>query len=234
LERCVYSLGILVIVFGFAATLSRGAIVAAVVTGPVALVIVKSHRRLIAGILVVLTAVGTTWLRFSPAIWGRLAASDRGDGRYDLWRVAWRIVTDHPFTGVGTNNFLAVEGDYLWHVGPVPGAVLILTRPHEVHNVYLQLFAEDGIVGLALFIAFAACCLRAGVAAARRLAALGDEGGSVIAYAISLSACSLLVGAFFLSSAVDQRLWILLALGPAAGQISVKATNRPSSNGREE
>ncbi|AEH09717.1 MULTISPECIES: O-antigen ligase family protein [Protofrankia] len=200
---------------GLAATLSRGAFVAAGASAFAALVLLRRHRRRVAGLILLVTAAATAWLATSPAAWERITTNDRGDGRVDLWKVAWSVVRDHPVLGVGLNNYTAVESDYVRRVGPVPWLDIIISRAHEVHNAYLQLLAENGIVGVVLFLAFLILCLRSMFLATRRFDALGDRRNATVASAVLLATFSMAVSGVFLSNAIDKRLWFLLALGPA-------------------
>ncbi|WP_241255729.1 O-antigen ligase family protein [Candidatus Protofrankia californiensis] len=217
---------------GLASTLSRGAFVAALASALAALVLLRRQRRQVAGLILLGAVVAAAWLAASPAAWQRMTANDRGDGRVDLWTVAWSIIRDHPILGVGLNNYTVVESDYVRRVGPIPWVDIIVSRAHEVHNSYLQLFAENGIVGSALFLTFLVACLRTAFLAARRFEALGDRRNAALANAVLLATFSMTVSGFFLSNAVDKRLWFLLALGPALLQAAVDSPSpsekRPS------
>jgi O-antigen ligase len=199
---------------GIAASQSRGAIIAAAATVPLAVVMMRRRRLRVSALVGFALIVAALWMVQPPAARQRLTHYGSGDGREDLWRVAARIAEDHPVAGVGLNNFRSVEGDYVNRVGPLQYVDLIAVKPHEVHNIYLQLLAEEGVVGFVLFASFTVGALRAARVAARRFEALGDEPNAVLANAVLLAAISMLVAGFFLSILVDRRLWILLALGP--------------------
>ena len=76
-------------------------------------------------------------------------------GRFEMWRVAARTVTEHPLLGVGADNF-AVD----------------FTRERETnaeeplypHSLVLRAFSQLGLVGGALFLGFVAAALAAGLA----------------------------------------------------------------------
>jgi hypothetical protein len=73
---------------------------------------------------------------------GRLV-SVSGNGRAEYWRVAWHEARDHPLLGGGAGSF-----ERRW----------VLERPNafyarDAHQLYLETFAELGIVGLALLVA---------------------------------------------------------------------------------
>lgn len=67
--------------------------------------------------------------------------------RAELNWIALHIVRDHPLLGVGLNNFTVRMDEY----GRVSGWVRFL---QPVHNLYLLIAAEIGLVGLVLFLCF--------------------------------------------------------------------------------
>ncbi|MDQ3510065.1 MAG: O-antigen ligase family protein [Actinomycetota bacterium] len=80
--------------------------------------------------------------------------SGGGSGRYTLWEVAWRDFTSHPVTGVGTHNYDATF--YQERTQPI-GYV------RQPHNLPLEILAERGVVGGALFFGFLGVCVAAGL-----------------------------------------------------------------------
>ena len=80
--------------------------------------------------------------------------SASGSGRYTLWEVAWKDFTDHPLLGVGTQNY---EATYY------------RLRDHDTesvrqpHMLPLEVLAERGAVGGALFFGFLAVCVGGGL-----------------------------------------------------------------------
>src|SRR3712207_7410655 len=65
-----------------------------------------------------------------------------------------------------------------------PYTTLFRSDPQYVHNLYLHMAAETGIVGLALYLLFVAGCLRAAWVAAERFAARGERSMEVLARAV--------------------------------------------------
>jgi hypothetical protein len=80
-----------------------------------------------------------------------------GNGRYDLWRIAWRDYEDHPLLGSGAGTF---ERYWLQH-RPFEG------KARDAHSLYFETLAELGPLGLALLLAALAVPFGAAVRARR-------------------------------------------------------------------
>ena len=214
---------------GVVASQSRGGVISAVCTLFIAVAAFRGRRAYVGAFA--LLAIGMAIILFSlaPAAWERVTTIENGSGRTDLWTVAWRVVEEHPFAGVGLNNFVVVAGDYVREPGELTRVGLIAEDPHFVHNSYLQVLAENGIVGLLLFAAFIVGGLRAAWRAAGRLAARGDPAMETLARAVMVAAISMLISGFFLSSMVDKRMWVLLGLGPALLAVASRPSRGPAS-----
>lgn len=89
----------------------------------------------------------------TPVILRRLLASEPGalDSRYEMMGVAWRMVQAEPVFGFGLNSFSYQMFDYApYSVGrmiEIYGEV-----PTVVHNIYMLVWAEQGTLGLLLFL----------------------------------------------------------------------------------
>jgi O-antigen ligase len=81
-----------------------------------------------------------------------------GNGRSPQYHVAWRAGLDHPILGNGSGTF-----EYLWYEHRT---TLLIVR--DGHSLYLETFAELGIVGLALLVT-ALVVLAVGAIRARRM-----------------------------------------------------------------
>jgi len=208
------SIGLLCI--GVVASESRGGALAALATAGASLVFFRRRRKQVSAVVLLATGAVVVALALFPSAWHRISSYDNGgNGRTEIWTVAWRMTQDHPLVGVGLNNFDTRAGDYVRRPGALKRVRLVVDHPTVVHNIYLQLLAEDGLVGLLLFLSVAGACLRAAWSAARRFAARGDPAGEALSTAALVAGTSILVAGFFISAGVDTRLWILFALGPA-------------------
>jgi O-antigen ligase len=221
-----------VLVVGLTATQSRGGAVGAAAAFAVGLLAVKGRRKhvLRAGLGAVLVSV----LYFSayPNALDRLESSDRGNGRVDIWRVAWRITEDRPLTGVGLHNFTVHSPRYVRQPGRLDFVDLIAERPHAVHNTYLELLTETGVVGLGLFLAVVSASLGAAWKAARQFEHQGDEPSATLARGVAVATVGVLTAGMFATMAPRPVLWFLLALGPGLLVVSGRAASSPEAVGR--
>jgi O-antigen ligase len=217
----------LVLIAGLVASGSRGGALAAAVAVAASFVVFKGRRGWVVAFSLVAVGISALMLANAPAVWERVTEFDNDNGRSDLWTVAWRMTEDHPVAGVGLNNFRTFAPDYVQQPGALEEVHLVVEVPRFVHNTYLQLLAENGVIGLGLFLGFAFACLRASWLAAERFAAMRERGLELLSRAVIVATVSVMGAAFFLSAAVDKRLWLLLALGPA---LLAAATRRAASS----
>jgi O-antigen ligase len=218
IERTAALAAVAICSAGVLMTLSRSGLAALAVAIAVGLVIARPWRRAVVaiGVLVALAAVvylggiATTQER------GRVTTIEGGSGRSDLWTVASRMVQDRPVTGVGAGNFRRASPHYLI---AEPGAIkrdeFVLETPKQVHNAYLQLLAELGAIGLALFLAvvgFGTACTARAWSIFRHV---GDRPMEALAAGCLAGIAALLTSDVFLSLQFGKQFWLLLALGPA-------------------
>lgn len=69
--------------------------------------------------------------------------------RFSLNEAAWKMFVEHPWFGVGFNNFIISLPGYLRQTGE-------LQSYQPVHNIYLLLLSESGIFGLGIFLCIVA------------------------------------------------------------------------------
>lgn len=216
MARLGLSAVIALLAVGLAATESRGGFVAAAVVLVGAFVVWRQQRWVIAGVTVLAVTAAAMWFAASPASWQRITdVADGGTGRTDVWQVAWQVVQANPLVGTGVAQFPVVSPEFARTSGAIARLDLLVDERIVVHNAYLELWAETGIVGLALFLSIAGASLSAAWHAARRFERAGDHDMTALARAVLLATAGALTASFFLSNADDRRLWVLLACGPA-------------------
>lgn len=208
----------------FAATESRGALVAAAVAAVAALVLYTGRRSQVLLFFAAAVGVAAFFFATTPDAWERVSEFDStGSGRSSLWKVAWRITEDHPVAGVGLGNFVEEAPGYTRQPGQLEVVRNVAERPHVTHNVYLQFLAETGFVGVSLFVALVLSCMRAGWRAALVFDRKGDRDMAALARACLVALIAFAAASAFISNGNDVRLWLLLALGPIAYGVALRA-----------
>jgi O-antigen ligase len=179
---------------------SRGAIGAVVVGTLVWLAFARPRAALlIAGVVAVLAAT------LAPAVVTQRFESSSSDVplRRDIWNAAIDIYAQHPIAGAGLTNFSRA---YESLPAVVPGGsqrrllheTQVLVPPHA-QNLYLNLLAEQGIMGLAAFLVFGGALLAVLIAATRcmlpatRVLAIGI-GAGVLGFLLQSMLDALLYG----------------------------------------
>lgn len=100
-------------------------------------------------ILIIISIIGTVNPQFLNIVNRRTFSDDYDAARSRIpqMQVALNIIKTNPLLGVGINNYTEVMHDY----DTTDIKLTSITR-HQVHNIFLQIAAEMGIVGLAIFI----------------------------------------------------------------------------------
>jgi O-antigen ligase len=215
---------------GLAMTQSRGGLLAAVATLVAALVFMRGHRAAVLGVGAAAVVTVAVYLLANPAALGRLQSigEDRGNGREDLWLVARRMSADHPVGGVGLANFTVRSREYVRRPGTLRYVELVVERPHVVHNSYLQLLAETGVVGFMLFLAFAWSAVASAVRAGRRFERAGDSALALLSRGVVAANIGLLTAAIFISVQTTSIVWVLLAFGPLLLGVAALRRDEPT------
>jgi O-antigen ligase len=202
-------------VAGAAGTQSRGGLVALVCCVAAAVVLARGRRLRALGLTLLISTVGAFALATTPGALDRITSFDSGgNGRSDLWTIAWEMFVDHPVQGVGLDQFRVESKEYVREVGNLEAVNLVVEDPHIVHNTYLQLLAETGIIGLALFLLVVLSCMLAAWRAAGAFERAGRRDLQALAQGVLIGQIGILAAAFFLSIGANLKLWLLLGLGP--------------------
>jgi O-antigen ligase len=220
---------------GILVSLSRGGLIGVAAALVIAVVVAGRWWRrvlVLCGILAV-SAVGYY------AFFASLPAQERvlnvgggnGTGRLELWTVALRMIAAHPFNGVGTGQFPIDSVHYLLRPGLFETGAFILSTPKVTHNTYLNVVAELGIVGGALFVVILVFCLGCMLLAVKRVREAGDERLEILLRGLVVGTGGYLVTLMFISENTGKLLWILLALGPVLLAISSSSYSKRLSQG---
>jgi len=109
----------------------------------------------------ILILISPLFPRLSAKVVGRFAGEDRGsaESRLPQYEVAYRIIGSNPIIGVGINNYTEVMHDY-----DITKEGLESITAHAVHNIFLNIAAEMGILGFVIFIWFITAIFAEGMA----------------------------------------------------------------------
>ncbi len=149
-RRWLYALGLLPALAAALLSFSKGALLLGLPVG-IGLVLLCWRGRKAArvlGVLVVLAVIALLIVSQIPALAGRLSLSGATtDFRVSLWKASAAMIADHPWTGVGMDNFLyEYRGRY---IRPEAWQEPSLSHPH---NLVLDFWSRLGILGLAAMI----------------------------------------------------------------------------------
>jgi O-antigen ligase len=220
--RLLTTIAVPLCVFAVFLTLSRGGLVALGASLIAAIVVAGRRRGVVLGLAAAAVLATVIYFgAFAPAdARDRVLDLEGGTGRTDIWTVGWRMVEDQPLRGVGAGNFPVASIHYLLEPGALLRTDFIVDNPKVAHNTYLNVLAELGVVGLALFLAIIAFPLWWAARAVGFAARAGDRQLEVLARAMVVVIVGLLAADFFGSRQYSKQLWLLLGLCPVLLQIS--------------
>ncbi len=208
LRRVAAGVAVALLVVVTCATFSRGALLAVGVMVVVALLLgLLRVRDVVAATVAVGLGLGAV-VASAPDLVERafaeksFVAQDNVDSRFTSWTLAAEMTADHPVLGVGPGGFAERYAAYDQGRSADP------THLSVVHQMYLDVSSELGLVGLAVFLGL----IGAGGLAAWRGRA-GDDPG--LATAVVVALVGVLVAALFLSEQYYLPIWLLVALGAA-------------------
>jgi O-antigen ligase len=229
LARLVLIAAASVCLIGVLLTVSRGGLIALGAALVAAVVFARKRRVLVASLVGLLVVAATAYFLYfaPPAARERIEAADGGSGRTDIWKVGGRMVEANLVAGVGAGNFATSSIHYLLvEPGSIENDTYIVDEPKVAHNIYLEVLAELGVVGLALFISILIGSLVTTGFAAREFARQGNGDMELLARALMVAMVALLAADVFLSDQFSSQLWLVLALGPALLSIARREASR--------
>lgn len=216
----------------------------AVLTGIVALVLTFTRTGAVIGVVISLLFFMRGMVRVTPmrvfAVLGLMAiawtalpgpykervfkfsmytSSKSVSSRLELQKAALRYTVENPITGLGVGGF----GEEFVHEGNETSSTMRYMVFNNnwraifigTHNMYLQLTADTGLIGLALYLIFFAVLLSRLFELRRYYLANGDHLGGTLTDSVLISIIAFLVCAIFLHALHQEIWWMLVALGVA-------------------
>jgi O-antigen ligase len=207
-------------------TESRGGIVGLAVATVVAIVYAGPIRRKIVMSVLATAAFATVYFTFAPPqSLHRLTSftAGGGGGRSDLWAVATKAFTANPVLGVGAGNYTIQEPRFLLDIHQRLARSDLILAHVEVHNTYLQLAAELGVVGVVIFVLTVLSPLLACRAAVSLSEAAGEWRASIVGRGLFAGTIGMLTAFVFLTAQYQKQLWVTLGLVLAYSRISERS-----------
>ncbi|MFZ5922338.1 MAG: O-antigen ligase family protein [Chloroflexota bacterium] len=141
--------------------------------------------------------------------------------------VAWNMFLDNPILGVGLGNYNAYYEEYSRKLGIDPRR-----EGRSAHNLYLEIAAERGILGLLLFGSIVALTLAQTFKAEKLFKELGNKSQADLSALLGISILTYLITAIFLHDAFPRFFWVIVGLAwsaPQCAQYSLKiARSKPA------
>lgn len=127
--------------------------------------------------------------------------------RVKAFKTAWKMFLDHPFTGVGLNNFIV-------------RSATDLPKRIGAHNAYLELLTGVGIFGFAAFMLMPVAAIRGYLKGIRTRwttdrAWMGDA-----SYYFMLSEVAILISLLFEHSHFQRVVWLPIVVGLIVGRLA--------------
>jgi O-antigen ligase len=230
LMRVAGAAGFALIVAGIALSLSRGGFLAA--AGALLVMLLWRPFRYaaigaLAVVLVLQVASGTLSgeVQQTSVVQGRIQsvsyAAAGGDPRFAIWRATPEIVYEHPFFGIGANQYPVVSPRYGLFAEDLGGSY------QHAHDIPLTVAAELGLFGLAAMLWATFALVRALLAAYRRQS--GFYRGLALAVGAAFTGMALqgIVDYTLSSNTVAAMMFVLAGCAVA---LSVRTPARATAN----
>lgn len=135
-------------------------------------------------------------------------------GRTSENLAAWRMFLDNPILGVGLNNYRLHYQDYSREIGLDPRRV-----PRDPASLYLQILANQGIVGAIVFVVFMASVFLRLLHAYQKLKARKMSDEAYMASALFAAYAGYMFMSLYKNSAYTNVFWVLIAMCFSVTQI---------------
>jgi O-antigen ligase len=229
LRRSIAFAAAIAAIIGIVATASRGGLVALAATAVVAVVVGGRWRRQIALAAALGGVLAAGWFLLLAPASSVTHITSQQTPRTTLWTVAGRAISANPLTGVGNDNFSLAAKNFLVQPGATTRADQIVVHQDVAHNIYLEVWADTGVIGLAFFIVLLVAPLGAAWRAVRILEHVGRRADEILVRALIVAIVAILAAGFFISDEYSKQLFLLLGVATATLATVRAETRAPES-----
>jgi O-antigen ligase len=153
--------------------------------------------------ILALVFVGVEWAT-GFQMTDKLLALGTLTARVPLWFAAWEMFLDAPILGHGPGSFSLLYEEYVSTVGLASWVVFDPRHMPWAHNLYLELLAERGLLGMSSFLAIVVVALKNSQLMKISVSSMPLRNGAV-------DSMTILLGAGLVDLSL-LRLWVLVAL----------------------
>lgn len=233
--RLVFAVAACVITAGILVTYSRGAMLATAGMAVLALLAFRVRIRTIvatavAALLVLLVLPGDLVTRRLGTLAALVPGSESSsDGSVDIRKLYLRaglaMFDAHPIAGVGAGQF----GPHYFESANIVGSPVFDfidpgVYPHP-HGLWLEIAAETGLIGLAVFGSALVATLLAMWRARVGLLARGEQQHAVLAVAVAIGLCGYLAASLFLHDTYLRYVGLYLGFATAVVRLQLERTS---------
>lgn len=204
-ERWFCGISLFFILIGFTLASSRGALIGLGIE--IAYLVLLSSKARKGAIIVVLILLPLLFFAPSSPL-ARMLHPDYADElgsqiRWEFWKAGWRMIQNHPLTGIGLGNFTAYSNMFIAGAGKRHGIAC---------NTLLELTAELGYPGVLAYCVILWGALRS----AGKLRGEGKKFTNLSMYytgeAMQAGLLGFIAGAMFVSAEYQKPFWVIVAL----------------------
>lgn len=145
-SRIFYALLSLLILYNLSLCVSRNSLVGLAIGG-VALIVFYNWKYIMAFCAAAIIVLTNN--QFRERALNMLSSKSTSDPRISLWKIALKMIKDHPVLGVGNGNYVSLYDKY---VKMYPDLKYENVTRFPVHSSYLKVESELGILGIAGFL----------------------------------------------------------------------------------
>jgi len=152
-KRILYIIISVMVFLNIIFTFSRNALIG-VFIGLCVLILIYSWKFILS---IIIFSIGAL---FIPQISTRIkdiGNIEQNRSRIYLWKIASKMIKDHPILGVGNGNYSSLYDSY---VKKYPDYAYYGYTKYPVHNTYLKVLSELGILGFIPFVMVLACSIK--------------------------------------------------------------------------
>jgi len=136
-------------------------------------------------------------------------------GRMSEYAVGFQMFQDNPILGIGYENYPVYYLDYSMKLGLDPRRT-----ERSAHSLYLEVIAEQGLVGFLLFGYVLFSTFTSLGIARRTFKKIAMDEFSDLALAFQIGFLGYLTAALFIHGAYPRNLWLLIGIGLSAQQMA--------------